>query len=116
MYKKNKQPYINEFCIFTHIDKTMLYRIKDNMVQKATAADIENVKQWFSECEQAQLNGAGITEIFKLKAMYRYNDNLAPLPVEYQTTGLSVADLPKLGQKDSKKLLSDHQKDPKKDV
>ena len=80
-------------------------------MNKATPADIENVKRWYTECEQSLLNGSGVAEIFKLKSIYRYNDNLAPLPVEYQTTGLSVSELPKLGQKASGKLLIDQQKD-----
>lgn len=114
-YKKNNQPYINEYCIFINIDRTILYRIREGDVLKATEADIRNVKRWFAECEQAQLNGSGVAEIFKLKSIYRYNDNLAPLPVEYQTTGLSVAELPKLGQKGSENLLIDQKKESAND-
>ena len=113
-YKKNKQCYINEFCLFTHVSRELLYNIKIESRVKATGRDSENVKRWFAECEQSLLNGSGVAEIFKLKSMFRYNDNLAPLPIEYQAAGLTVSDLPKLGQKDSQKLLNNHGKGTQK--
>ena len=109
-YKKNKQPYINEFCIFVNIDRTMLYRIRQGDVKKATQTDIENIKKWFSECEQALLNTDSVGSIFRLKAMFNYNDNLAPIPVEMQGTVLSVSQLPDLSGKDDKKMLVDNKK------
>ena len=37
-------------------------------------------------------------EIFLLKSQYRYNDNLAPVPIESQGAVLSAGELPDLKQ------------------
>lgn len=108
-YKKNKQPYINEFCIFVNIDRTMLYRIRQGDIKKATSTDISNVKRWFQECEQGLLNTDSIGSIFRLKSMFNYNDNLAPVPIEMQNQVLNANQLPDLSAKSSEKLLADSQ-------
>lgn len=103
-YKKNKQPNIIEYCLFTNIDRTMLYRIRQGEVKKATFSDIHNVKRWFSECENSLLNNDSVSSIFKLKAMFNYNDNLAPVPIELQSQALSINQLPDLTKNDPKQL------------
>lgn len=112
LYKKNKQPYINEFCIFVNIDRTMLYRIRQGQVKKATATDIFNVKKWFEECEQALLNTDTVGSIFRLKSMFNYNDNLAPVPIELQTQVLSAAQLPKLSKVANSGVIEEKKPDP----
>ena len=98
-YKKNKQPYINEFCLFVNISRETLYNIRYGQVKKASPEDLQNVKKWFTECEQGLLNTDTVGSIFRLKAMFNYNDNLAPVPIELQNQVLSANQLPDLGQK-----------------
>ena len=96
-YKQNKRASILEFTIFTRIDYNTIYHAVNNSTKKLTSEDIQNVKRWFKECENSLTNGSGVFEIFLLKSQYRYNDNLAPLPVSDQQTPLSVGELPDLG-------------------
>lgn len=113
-YKKNKQPYINEFCIFVNIDRTMLFRIRQGDIKKATPDDIHNVKRWFQECEQGLLNTDTVGSIFRLKSMFNYNDNLAPVPIELQNQTLTANQLPDLSGNDNKKMLVDTKQDTPK--
>ena len=101
-YKKNNQPYINEFCIFCNIDRTMLYRIRQGYIKRATKTDIFNVQKWFEECEQGLLNTDTVGSIFRLKSMYGYNDNLSAVPIEMQNNALSVKQLPDLSKTEEK--------------
>ena len=109
--KKNKRPNMLEFTIFTHTSRQILYNAVYNQTKKLTPKDIQCVKRWFTECENSLVNGSGVFEIFLLKSQYRYNDNLAPLPVSDQTTPLSVGELPDLGLQKIAKNGSD---DPNK--
>ena len=95
--------------IFVNIDRTMLYRIRQGDIKKATSTDISNVKRWFQECEQGLLNTDSIGSIFRLKSMFNYNDNLAPVPIEMQNQVLNANQLPDLSAKSSEKLLADSQ-------
>ena len=95
-YKKNKQPYILEYCIFVNVDRTVLYNVRNGVSKKATLEDIHNVKRWFTECENALLNTDTVGAIFRLKSMYGYNDNLAPVHNDGGGAMLSVDQLPDL--------------------
>ena len=110
-YKKNKQPYINEFCIFLNIDRSILYSIRNGSIKKASPTDIANVKRWFQECEQGLLNTDTVGSIFRLKSMFNYNDNLAPVPIEMQNQTLTANQLPDLSGNDNKKMLVDNKQD-----
>lgn len=109
--KKNKRPNILEFTIFTHINRQTLYNAVYNNTKKLTPIDIQSIKRWFTECENSLINGSGVFEIFLLKSQYRYNDNLAPLPVSDQQTPLSVGELPDLGVA---KIANNRATDPQK--
>ena len=113
-YKKNKQPYINEFCIFLNIDRSILYSIRNGSIKKASSTDISNVKRWFAECEQSLLNTDTVGSIFRLKSMFNYNDNLAPVPIEMQNQTLTANQLPDLSGNDNKKMLVDNKQDTPK--
>ena len=95
--KQNKRPNILEFTIFTHINRQSLYNAVYNNTKKLTDDDIQMVKRWFTECENSLVNGSSVFEIFLLKSQYRYNDNMAPIPIESQGPALSVNELPDLG-------------------
>lgn len=96
-YKQNKRASILEFTIFVCMDRNTLYHAAYNLTKKLTPHEISIVKRWYTECENSLTNGSGVFEIFLLKSQYRYNDNLAPLPVSDQQTPLSVGELPDLG-------------------
>ena len=113
-YKQNKRCSILEFTIFIRIDYNSLYNAINNNTKKLTSEDIENVKRWFKECENSLTNGSGVFEIFLLKSQYRYNDNLAPVPIESQGSPLSVADLPDLSEGVAK-IANNPQNGPQKD-
>lgn len=114
-YKQNKRPSILEFSIFINIDRNTLYNIAAGNYKKASPDDINNVKRWFSECENSLTNGGSVFEIFLLKSQYRYNDNLAPVPIESQGAVLSAGELPDLSiAKIAKKSNFDQEKGTKK--
>ena len=111
-YKDNKRPSILEFTIFTHIERSMLYNAAAGLNKKLTALEIDNIKRWFTECENQLTNGSSVFEIFLLKSQYRYNDNLAPVPIESQGPALSAGELPDLS---IAKIANNAGNDPKKD-
>lgn len=78
--------------------------------KKLTSDDIEMVKRWSKECENQLTNGSSVFEIFLLKSQYRYNDNLAPVPIESQGPALSVGELPDLSGDNVQKIAKN---DPK---
>lgn len=107
-YKQNKRPSILEYALFVNIERHVLYNIANGITKKATPDDIHNVKSWFLECENQLTNGSSVFEIFLLKSQYRYNDNLAPVPIESQGPALSANELPdfkqlNIAKKDDKK-------------
>lgn len=111
-YKQNKRPSILEFSLFVNISRQCIYNMVHGLNKRATMEEIDMVKNWFLECENQLTNGGSVFEIFLLKSQYRYNDNLAPLPVESQGGVLGVSELPdlniaKIAKKDSK---PDHKK------
>ena len=106
-YKKNKQPYIIEFTLFVNVGRETLYNIRYGNTKKASDEIIQKVKKWFSECEMGLLNTDTVGSIFRLKSMYGYNDNLAPVPLELQSPVLNAAQLPKLTPENDKKMLED---------
>ena len=67
--------------------------------KSVTPATISKVKKWYTECENQLTNGSSVFEIFLLKSQYRYNDNLAPVPIESQGPALIASELPDLGPK-----------------
>jgi len=95
-YKKNKQPYITEFCIFTNINREVLYNIRYGLTKKASYIDIQNVKRWFTECEQGLLNTDTVGSIFRLKSMFGYNDNLPQVPADQLGPVMAAGELPDL--------------------
>ena len=113
-YKQSTQPNILEFCIFCHINPNLInnirYGILDSRlynnnnyvgsidIKALSPEDIDNVKMWFIECENGLVNGKTVFDIFKLKSMYGYNDNLAAVPVEMQSGLLTAAELPDLSR------------------
>ena len=99
-YKKNKRPLITEYCLFVHVSESTLNDIRTGNVNKATAGDIQNVKNWFMECKNALTNGSNVFEIFLLKACYGLNDNLASIPLEVQGITLTPQMLPDLSKTD----------------
>jgi len=111
-YKKNKQPNIVEFTVFINIDRQVLYNLKNGLIKKSSDIDIQNAKRWFSECENSLLNNDSVASIFKLKAMFNYNDNLAPIPIELQGPAMTAAELPDLS---IAKIANNAGNDPKKD-
>lgn len=111
-YKQNKRPSILEYSLFVNMDRNTVYHTAMGMNKSATPETIRKVKNWYLECESQLTNGGSVFEIFLLKSQYRYNDNLAPLPVESQGGVLGVSELPdlniaKIAKKDSK---PDHKK------
>lgn len=97
-YKQNKRCSILEFSLFTHVERNTLYNAANGMTKKLTPREIGNVKRWYQECENQLTNGGSVFEIFLLKSQYRYNDNLAPIPIENQGPALIASELPDLGQ------------------
>lgn len=95
-YKQNKRCSILEFTIFVHVDRQTLYNAIHCQTKKLSASEVDMVKRWFCECENTLTNGNGVFEIFLLKSQYRYNDNMAPLPVESQGPAMAVNELPDL--------------------
>lgn len=93
-YKQNKRPSVLEYTLFTNVSRQTLYNIVYGHSKKATPEDIYRVKKWFTECENQLTNGSSVFEIFLLKSQYRYNDNLAPVPIESQGPALSANELP----------------------
>ena len=100
-YKQNKRCSILEFTIFTHIQRQTLYNAINNHTQKLTLKEIDIVKRWFTECENTLTNGSSVFEIFLLKSQYRYNDNLAPIPISDQGQVMRVDELPDLGNRET---------------
>ena len=98
-YKQNKRPSILEFTLFTHTDRQILYNAAAGLTKKLTQLEIDNVKRWFTECENQLTNGGSVFEIFLLKSQYRYNDNLAPIPIQNQGAILSAGELPDLNNR-----------------
>lgn len=111
-YKQNKRCSILEFSLFVSMDRTTLYNAAYGLTKKLTAQETQLVKKWYSECENTLTNGNGVFEIFLLKSQYRYNDNLAPIPIQDQGPALAVNELPDLGT--DKPALSDSKTDRKK--
>ena len=109
-YKANKRPSMIEFGLFTHIDSNTIYHAMNGTTKKLTSDDIEMVKRWSKECENQLTNGSSVFEIFLLKSQYRYNDNLAPVPIESQGPALSVGELPDLSGDNVQKIAKN---DPK---
>ena len=64
--------------------------------KSVTNKTISMVKKWYTECENQLTNGGSVFEIFLLKSQYRYNDNLAPIPIENQGPALIASELPDL--------------------
>lgn len=100
-YKQNKRCSILEFTIFTRINHNTLYNALYHHTKKLTSQEVENVKRWFTECENSLTNGSSVFEIFLLKSQYRYNDNLAPIPISDQGQVMRVDELPDLGNRET---------------
>ena len=114
-YKQNKRPSILEFTLFVNINRQTIYNVLNGANKNVTPETIDNVKKWFTECENMLANGSSVFEIFLLKSQYRYNDNLAPIPIESQGPALIASELPDLSiQKIAKKAGKDPEKDNKK--
>ena len=111
-YKQNKRCSILEYSLFIQIDRQTLYNAINGHTKKLSPSEVYKVKNWFTECENTLTNGNGVFEIFLLKSQYRYNDNLAPIPITDQGPALAVNELPDLGT--DKPALSDSKTDPKK--
>lgn len=97
-YKQNKRPSILEYSLFINIDRNTIYNTAMGFNKSATPATICKVKKWYTECENQLTNGSSVFEIFLLKSQYRYNDNLAPVPIESQGPALSANELPDFKQ------------------
>lgn len=97
-YKANKRASILEFTLFVNINRTTLYNVAMGYSKKASQETVDIVKKWYTECENQLTNGSSVFEIFLLKSQYRYNDNLAPIPIESQGPALSAGELPDLQQ------------------
>lgn len=98
-YKHNKRASILEFSIFTNIDSDTLYNAIHGKTRKLTNIELSIVKKWVKECENTLTNGGSVFEIFLLKSQYRYNDNLAPLPVQDTAPVMTFEELPALEDK-----------------
>lgn len=96
-YKQNKRPSILEFSLFVQMDRTSIYNTANGYNKTLTPDVVNMVKKWYTECENQLTNGGSVFEIFLLKSQYRYNDNLAPIPIENQGATLAVNELPDLG-------------------
>lgn len=98
-YKQNKRATIIEFSIFTSINRDTLYNAALGLTRKLSDIDTNTVKKWFNECENSLTNNSSVFDMFLLKShpVYRYNDNLAPVPIESQSALLSIEQLPDLG-------------------
>ena len=111
-YKQNKRCSIIEFSLFVNMDRMTIHNAAYGLTKKLTPSEVSTVKKWYTECENTLTNGNGVFEIFLLKSQYRYNDNLAPIPIQDQGPALAVNELPDLGT--DKPALSDSKTDPKK--
>jgi len=96
-YKQNKRPTIIEFSLFVGMDRNTIHNAAFGLTKKLTPQQVSKCKRWYSECESCLVNGSSVFEIFLLKSQYRYNDNMAPVPLESQGPALSVQELPDLG-------------------
>ena len=112
-YKQNKRPSVLEFTLFVNIDRHTVYNTAMGFNKSASPATVSKVKKWYTECENQLANGSSVFEIFLLKSQYRYNDNLAPVPIESQGAALSANELPDLGS--CQNAISDKQTDNKHD-
>lgn len=112
-YKYNKRPSILEFTLFINCNRQTLYNVINGFTKNVTPEIIDKVKRWYTECENQLTNGGSVFEIFLLKSQYRYNDNLAPVPIENQGGIISAGELPDLSQakiaKNDKKSNTDDQ-------
>lgn len=103
-YKQNKRPSILEYTLFTHVDRNILYNAAAGLTKKLSQEDVDNIKRWFTECENQLTNGSSVFEIFLLKSQYRYNDNLPQIPIEQAGPVMAAGELPDLSiQKIAKK-------------
>ena len=87
------------FSIFTNISVDTLYNAISGKTKKLSPYEISIIKKWVKECENTLTNGSSVFEIFLLKSQYRYNDNLAPLPVQDNTPVMTFEELPALEDK-----------------
>ena len=95
-YKQNKRPSVLEYTLFVNIDRHTIYNTAMGFNKSVTNKTISMVKKWYTECENQLTNGGSVFEIFLLKSQYRYNDNLAPIPIENQGPALIASELPDL--------------------
>ena len=112
-YKQNKRPSVLEYSLFVNMDRNTIYNTAMGFNKSASSATISKVKKWYTECENQLTNGSSVFEIFLLKSQYRYNDNLAPVPIESQGAALSANELPDLST--CHNAISDKQTDNKHD-
>jgi len=106
-YKQNKRPSILEYSLFVNMDRNTIYNAAMGFNKSASPETMSKVKKWYTECENQLANGGSVFEIFLLKSQYRYNDNLAPIPIESQGPALAANELPdlsiaKIAKKDDK--------------
>ena len=73
------------------------------MSRKLSADEVDMVKKWFTECENSLTNNSSVFDMFLLKShpVYRYNDNLAPVPISGQGSIMALNELPDLGSADN---------------
>ena len=109
-YKHNKRATIIEFSIFVSISRDTLYNAALGLSKKLTPEETCMVKKWFNECENTLTNNSSVFDMFLLKShpVYRYNDNLAPVPLTDQGRQLAINELPDLSCQNA---ISDKQTD-----
>lgn len=101
-YKQNKRATILEFSIFANVSRDTLYNAALGNTKKLSHIETNMVKKWFTECENTLTNNSSVFDMFLLKShpVYRYNDNLAPVPISDQGSILALNELPDLGPND----------------
>ena len=111
-YKHNKRATVLEFTIFVNISRQQVYNAAMGLSKKLNSKQVDIVKKWFSECENSLTNNNTVFDMFLLKShpVYRYNDNLSPVPIESQHALLSVEQLPDLSP--GKIAIIDNNSDP----
>lgn len=79
-YKYRKKPTILGYCVMTGISNYSVNNWHNGKVNRANSEILQTIEKWFSECENALIDGAiesnSIGCIFALKANYGYSDNV----------------------------------------
>lgn len=101
-YKYNNNPTILEYSLFIGISRDTITDWKNGTNRNVTPEYIHTVKNWFQECELAQVKGTDVKSIFLLKSCYNYNDNLQQIPLENQERQSSIDALPTFAIEDNK--------------